>query len=891
MLNNKLYSFTELLQQGIFSPIEDSEVNTESSISIQGSFQHLNAIVVPMIQRPYAQGRKTEYETKVRENFLDDIFKILVKENEILELNFVYGVHTKSDHLNLLDGQQRLTTLFLLYWYFLMKNEGEITEDILNSLRKFTYQTRTTSSQFIEKLLKKKIKILDLPSRIIRKSPWYTSAYSKDTTVTGMLTMLDSIHNKAVKLEREHQFTLKDLERLKFYLLELKNFGREDDLFIKMNARGLQLTPFENFKAELVGWMKNKEKNETFYEKEIKEGNNYLPLWLSFSSNMDGGWTDLFWEMPTNDEGNLDLQTENLGADISDTRFFTFIKRWLANRSLTITSSSSANSDLESFNYFNSKAGDNFYHSFDPYENLLIKAREKGIDLIQELKKTLDFLVDNKTGEKILEKMCPPWIEPTTENLKEYLPWMPKFEMRPMIIFSAVVDFILTQDDEPENFNEDEFNRWMRLVHNIVQNRDISGVNIQITLTRQLQRILSFKKIIEQPDTDKQEKITLPIYERFIAYTDDLENTNRNLLSRELLAEKGKLKLILEKDKAWEDAFIEAEANPFMTGAVSFYLGQEPELELYKYRTNKIPLIFDEKGIVEDLRTDYKLIRAILSRSFNFSDFKLPGYRFQLCNQNIANRFLKNMTVWTDNEDVKSFFCVLLDCSDKLKMTEYINNVTQENNQIIPKSNWDESITNMIQMGFNKLIDMKATKALKWLESTKEQSMGVYVYDNGEMAIYKGSVNCMFLNSYREEYLPILTARLNDIGFEVNPSGDIRPENNYKLYNLYTGTRIQLQAKNENLVLIILLDYDMKAYLYFNSKDLAIEARKNNSYMVKEQTSSLMFLNPEDEEIGTYVSDGKIYYLGLQVNDIRQFSSIEEIIEILNSMEYNIIQD
>lgn len=34
-----------------------------------------------------------------------------------------------------------------------------------------------------------------------------------------------------------------------------------DDLYIKMNARGKRLTDFENFKADLIGWMPEGEKS------------------------------------------------------------------------------------------------------------------------------------------------------------------------------------------------------------------------------------------------------------------------------------------------------------------------------------------------------------------------------------------------------------------------------------------------------------------------------------------------------------------------------------------------------------------------------------------------------------------------------------------------------
>ena len=46
-----------------------------------------------------------------------------------------------------IDGQQRLTTLFLLHWYFAVK-ENKLSEEVKGVLRKFTYETRLSSRDF-----------------------------------------------------------------------------------------------------------------------------------------------------------------------------------------------------------------------------------------------------------------------------------------------------------------------------------------------------------------------------------------------------------------------------------------------------------------------------------------------------------------------------------------------------------------------------------------------------------------------------------------------------------------------------------------------------------------------------------------------------------------------
>lgn len=71
-------------------------------------------IVIPIIQRDYAQGR--EGKEFLRERFLGQLFDALREDAKPLVLDFVYG-SVEEDTLYPLDGQQRLTTLWLLHWY------------------------------------------------------------------------------------------------------------------------------------------------------------------------------------------------------------------------------------------------------------------------------------------------------------------------------------------------------------------------------------------------------------------------------------------------------------------------------------------------------------------------------------------------------------------------------------------------------------------------------------------------------------------------------------------------------------------------------------------------------------------------------------------------------
>lgn len=72
-------------------------------------------IKIPLIQRDYAQGRPSKKITSIREKFIKDIYNCIINKTR-LNLDFVYGA-TNGKRFIPLDGQQRLTTLFLLHLY------------------------------------------------------------------------------------------------------------------------------------------------------------------------------------------------------------------------------------------------------------------------------------------------------------------------------------------------------------------------------------------------------------------------------------------------------------------------------------------------------------------------------------------------------------------------------------------------------------------------------------------------------------------------------------------------------------------------------------------------------------------------------------------------------
>lgn len=250
------------------------------------------SIEIPIIQRDYAQGRTSDNATIIREELLDAIYQALT-EQEPLEFDFVYGT-VEGDILYPLDGQQRLTTFFLLHWYIAQKEQH--MDEATKLLAKFSYTTRTSSRDFCKMLTQidyrpeRDVSV----SEFIKDENGYFRAWDTDPTISHMLTMLDSIHDKFYDTEGLYENLTSEDCLLTFNYLPMEHYALTDELYIKMNARGKALSLFENFKAKFIQHLKQAE----------------LP-YEHFEERIDKEWTDLLWDY-RDDDNTIDKQFMNL---------------------------------------------------------------------------------------------------------------------------------------------------------------------------------------------------------------------------------------------------------------------------------------------------------------------------------------------------------------------------------------------------------------------------------------------------------------------------------------------------------------------------------------------------------------------------------------------------
>ena len=238
----------------------------------------VHTIEIPMIQRDYAQGRDIPEVNRIRKKFLSVLHNALTGKSDPVKLDFIYGDVTKGKLIPL-DGQQRLTTLFLIHWY-VAKKENISTEEC-SFLNNFTYKTRPSTSRFCEKLLEVAPDFsLEKLSDWLKDQSWYLYSWEHDPTISSMLIMLDAIHSIFFEtLNLWDKIISTENPPISFYFLALEDMGLTDSLYIKMNSRGKPLTNFEHFKAEFEG----------IIEKISSE------LHDEFIKKADKDWVDMLW--------------------------------------------------------------------------------------------------------------------------------------------------------------------------------------------------------------------------------------------------------------------------------------------------------------------------------------------------------------------------------------------------------------------------------------------------------------------------------------------------------------------------------------------------------------------------------------------------------------------
>jgi len=300
--------------------------------------QNIEQILIPEIQRDYVW-RKNQIENlfnSLTEDFLKkinsyntdnvianlpaDAKEIYIKQKYSTSIGFIYAYNDVEcpDKFFLIDGQQRLTTIYLIM--ISIANHTKKTDDFKqryyrNDLPKIDYKVREASHNFLYRFV---AYILNkLPINEIEKQFWYYSEYKNDYTIQSIIENykqieyhLNALNGNIVEFGRY----IEDFVNFWYFDTNISEQGEE--LYIYMNSRGETVQPSENIKALLLENLnENNEKN--IWGEKWEDWQNFFWRHRKNNKNADKGFNSfLRWiqqiEKLINDNEGKYTNLENL---------------------------------------------------------------------------------------------------------------------------------------------------------------------------------------------------------------------------------------------------------------------------------------------------------------------------------------------------------------------------------------------------------------------------------------------------------------------------------------------------------------------------------------------------------------------------------------------------
>lgn len=645
-------------------------------------------IEIPIIQRDYTYGRKTA--NTIKEKIVKDIYNSLNNENSFLHLDFIYGKlvgkenlsafernktnikallktiqsyaselevaidydlveQTKEEAVKItfipLDGQQRLTTLFLVHWYLVQHLK---LEDELKSLNKFSYATRVGAKDFCQLITTtffdfNKSKML--ASELISNNENYYSDWKKDPTVISMLSVIDEIDKvfkDSVSKFENYWAGLTQNNKITFDFFDLDDFELTDELYIKMNARGKKLTNFENFKA----WL-------------IKECSEDITI-DNWKNNFDIKWNDIFWDRKPIEQATVDIEYLNyfkalfLGdylkeflkdnTDENAVVNFDEIKTEIADLR------DSESNPVPFFNkakFFNSKI-DNYLKILDVFE----------LNSLDVLDDTASVYVTKYINKKTISEFL--------FNNKGLESWWD------ITLNYAVLNFI-----DKKNSIDDSFYQWLRVISNLIYNTPIEGPKLFFEATQSIDKLIDI------------------VGDNVSVYTiiQGLEAKDIDFFTTAQVEEEIYKSKLIVSDFNWENSLTQAENNKYFFGQIGFIFNlieqDEISIKTFDEVSSKVSALFSKEVLKENT---FLLTRALLSQGncFTQSGRNLVFYSNvtgTLRNRNENwRRFFKNKLHFIkkiinhshfDKQDINKSLNEIIELETKILQKEYLVRLIQ----------------------------------------------------------------------------------------------------------------------------------------------------------------------------------------------------------------------
>lgn len=258
------------------------------------------------------------------------VLEKLSKPTASINIGFLYSYkppyyigNDREEDLYLIDGQQRFTTLFLILYYFSIKENRKndfvslFKFDAKNEKIAFDYRVRSITHQFIFDLI---ININNVDDLIdIKNKQWFLLNYQNDVTIKSIIGIdndsgVFNLLTKVFSTDNKNYFDYVKKD-IKFWHFKTEETSQGEELYITMNSRGQQLADNETIRAKL-------------FDSEDVKGNP-----LEWSEKWEQ-WQDFFWK-------HRDKENTELTADEGFNEFLRWVqllKMYEVNKLNNITS-------------------------------------------------------------------------------------------------------------------------------------------------------------------------------------------------------------------------------------------------------------------------------------------------------------------------------------------------------------------------------------------------------------------------------------------------------------------------------------------------------------------------------------------------------------------------
>lgn len=278
---------------------QNNTLQSGKEYTLSHIFSSNHKIIIPDLQRDYCWGDKAwnkdaEKYTELVSSFLENLIESYKEDQDKnLTLGLIYGYESPKYHVQLCDGQQRLTTLFLILGIVNRKTNNHFQcklisdEELIDNREPYLqYAIRESTLYFLSDLVCEYFLKSENETSCskIQNSSWYFSEYNLDASIKSMMAAvvtIEDLFNKAIDIDFK-QFGNFILNRLQMLYYDMGNRTQGEETFVIINTTGEPLSATENLKPIIIGNIDNEEerkkasdeweeREEWFWQNKIKE--------------------------------------------------------------------------------------------------------------------------------------------------------------------------------------------------------------------------------------------------------------------------------------------------------------------------------------------------------------------------------------------------------------------------------------------------------------------------------------------------------------------------------------------------------------------------------------------------------------------------------------------